>query len=61
MQSIANFFKDFWQQLGTVLDDLSDWIIYVFDPNSGPWPKLIAGGAFFLIVLFVVTRASKAK
>jgi len=61
VQALANFFKEFWHQLSSALDDLTDWIIYVFDPNSGPWPKLIAGGALFLIVLFVVTRASKAK
>ena len=61
MQSLSNFFKAFWHQLSSAFDDLSDWVIYVFDPNSGPWPKLIAGGILFVLVFFVVTRASKAK
>jgi len=49
------------RQLGSVLSDLADFAVYIFDPNSGPWPKIVVGGLFFLLVLFIVTRASKAK
>jgi hypothetical protein len=61
LQTLSRWFSEFWQQLSSALEDLGDWVIYVFDPNSGPWPKAVAGGIFFLIVMFIVTRASKAK
>ena len=61
MQWLASLLEDFMRQLGSVLSDLADFAVYVFDPNSGPWPKIVAGGIFFLMVLFIVTRASKAK
>jgi hypothetical protein len=61
VQAIGNLYKAFWDQLTSALDDLGDWLVYVFDPNSGPWPKVLAGGVLFVIVLFTVTRASRAK
>ena len=61
MQTIANLLQEFWRQMVSVLSDLGDWIITVFDPNSGPWPKIAVGGTFFLIVLFIVAKTSKAK
>ena len=61
MQTLSALFSDFMHQLTTLMDDLADWVIFVFDPNSGPWPKIIVGAIFFLIVMFVVTKASKTK
>ena len=61
MQTLIDLARDFWNQLASVMEDLADWVIYVFDPNSGIWPKAILGGLFFALVLLIVTRASKAK
>jgi hypothetical protein len=61
VQWLSDLVQDFMRQLGSVLSDVADWALYIFDPNSGPWPKIVAGGIFFLAILFVVTRASKAK
>jgi hypothetical protein len=61
VQWLASLLEDFMRQLGSVLSDLADFAVYVFDPNSGAWPKIVAGGLFTLLVLFIVTRASKAK
>ena len=61
MQTLSSLFSQFWNQLSSILSELADWVIYVFDPNSGPMPKLIVGGLFFLLVLLVVTRASRAR
>lgn len=61
MQWLASLLEDFMRQLGSILSDLADFAVYIFDPNSGPWPKVVVGGLFFLLVLFIVTRASKAK
>lgn len=61
MQWLASLLQDFLRQLGSILSDLAAFAVYVFDPNSGPWPKIVVGGIFFLLILFIVTRASKAK
>jgi len=61
MQTILNLIKDFWHQTQSVLSDLADAMIYVFDKNSGPWPKVTVGGIFVLVVLFVVMKSSKPK
>jgi len=61
MQNIMNFFSDFWHQTQSVLGDIGDYLINVFDKNSGPWPKLTVGGIFVLVVLIVVMKSSKPK
>ncbi len=61
MQTLGRLAAEFWHQLTSTLEDLAEYAIYIFDPNSGPWPKIIAGGIIFLLMMFVVTRASKAK
>jgi hypothetical protein len=61
METVMNFLKEFWRQAMSVLQDLADWIISVFDPNSGPWPKITVGLVFLLVVLLVVSRTSRAR
>jgi hypothetical protein len=61
MQTIMNFFSDLWHQTQSVLSDLGEAMIQVFDKNSGPWPKITVGGIFVLVVLFVVMKSSKPK
>ena len=61
MQNISNFLNDFWHQTQSVLSDIGDYLVNVFDKNSGPWPKVTVGGIFVLIVLFVVLKTSKPK
>ena len=61
MQTIANFFHEFWRQASATLRDLGDWMISVFDPNAGPWPKVVVGGIFLLVALIVVSKTSKAR
>ncbi|HKA24133.1 MAG TPA: hypothetical protein VKF80_04080 [Candidatus Eisenbacteria bacterium] len=61
MQSISNFLSAFWHQTQSVAGDIGDYLVDVFDKNSGPWPKITVGGAFVLIVLFVVMKTSKPK
>jgi len=61
MQSISAFFNALWHQTQSVMGDIGDYMIYVFDKNSGPWPKVTVGGIFVLVVLFVVMKSSKPK
>jgi hypothetical protein len=61
MDSIIQFFQEFWRQVLSVLSDLSQWIISVVDPNAGPWPKIAVGGVVLLIVLIVVSKSSKPR
>jgi hypothetical protein len=61
MQSISAFLSDLGHQTQSVLSDIGDYMIYVFDKNSGPWPKITVGGIFVLVVLFVVMKSSKPK
>ena len=61
MQTLIDLARDFWNQLLDIMEDLGDWVIYVFEPNSGVWPKIILGVLFFALVSLIVTRASKAK
>jgi hypothetical protein len=61
VQTVVTFFKDFWHQTQSVLSDCADFMIEVFDKNSGPWPKITVGGIFLLIVLFVVMKSSKPR
>lgn len=61
VSSVGNLIKEFWEQLTSALEDLGDWLIYVFDPNSGPWPKVLAGMVLFALVFLTVARASKVK
>jgi len=61
VQSVTTFLKDFWQQAMSVLSDVADFMIEVFDKNSGPWPKITVGGIFLLVVLIVVSKSSKPR
>jgi hypothetical protein len=61
VQTVVTFFKDFWHQTQSVLSDIADFMIEVFDKNSGPWPKITVGGIFLLVVLFVVMKSSKPR
>ena len=61
MQTIVTLLKDFWHQTMSVLSDVADFMISVFDKNSGPWPKIEVGGVFLLIVLLVVMKTSKPR
>jgi hypothetical protein len=61
VQTIVNFFQQFWHQTQSVLADIGDFMISVFDPNSGPWPKIAVGGVFLLTVLIIVSKTSKAR
>jgi hypothetical protein len=61
VDSIISFFAEFWRQVLSVLADIGDWLISVVDPNAGPWPKIVVGGVFFLIVLFVVSKTSRPR
>lgn len=61
MQTLLDLARDFWNQLLDIMEELGDWMIYVFDPNSGVWPKVILGLLFLALAMLVVTRASKAK
>ena len=61
MDSIIQFFQEFWRQVLSVLSDLGEWLISVVDPNAGPWPKIIVGGIFLLVVLVVVSKSSKPR
>jgi hypothetical protein len=58
---LIDLVSDFLRQLASVAADVVDFVFFVFDPNSGPWPKVIVGGLFFLLILLVVTRASRAR
>lgn len=61
MNSVTTFLKDFWHQTLSVLSDCADFMIEVFDKNSGPWPKITVGGIFLLVVLIVVSKSSKPR
>jgi hypothetical protein len=61
VQSIINFFQEFWRQAMSVLSDAGQWIISVVDPNSGPWPKITVGLVVLLVVLIVVSKTSRAR
>lgn len=61
MDAIINFFQEFWRQTVSVLRDIADWLVSVIDPNAGPWPKVVAGGIFLLIVLLIVSKSSKPR
>ncbi len=61
MDSIISFFEEFWRQTMSVLADLGDWVVSVVDRNAGPWPKLVVGGIFLLIVLIVVSKTSRPR
>lgn len=61
MQTISTFFKDFWHQTMSVLQDVADFMVEVFDKNSGPWPKITAGAIFVLVVLIIVSKSSKPR
>jgi hypothetical protein len=61
VNSVTTFLKDFWHQMMSVLGDVADFMIEVFDKNSGPWPKITVGGIFLLVVLIVVSKSSKPR
>jgi hypothetical protein len=61
VDTIVSFFQEFWRQVLSVLSDLGDWLISVVDPNAGPWPKIVVGGIFLLIVLLIVSKTSKPR
>jgi hypothetical protein len=61
VDSLANFFQEFWKQATSFLGEVGDWLLSVFDPNSGPWPKIMVGGVFLLVALIVVSRSSRAR
>ncbi len=61
MQTIVSFFQEFWRQAMSVLSDVGQWVISVFDPNAGPWPKIVVGGIFLLVALLVVSKSSQAR
>lgn len=61
MNSVTTFLRDFWHQTMSVLSDVADFMIEVFDKNSGPWPKITVGGIFLLVVLIVVSKSSKPR
>ena len=61
MNSVTTFLRDFWHQTMSVLSDVADFMIEVFDKNSGPWPKITVGAIFLLVVLIVVSKSSKPR
>lgn len=61
MQVLSSFFSEFWKQTTSVLSDVGDWMLSVFDPNSGPWPKIAVGGIFLLVALIVVSKTARAR
>ncbi len=61
METIVNFFREFWRQAMSVLSDVGQWVVSVFDPSAGPWPKIVVGGIFLLVALIVVSKTSRAR
>ena len=61
MQTLVNFFTQFWRELTSFLGEVGAYVLTIFDPNSGPWPTVIVGGTVLLIVLIVISTTSRVR
>lgn len=61
MQTLTDFFHQFWREMTSFLGLVGEYILSVFDPNSGPWPKVVVGGTVLLFVLIAVSKSSRVR
>ncbi len=61
MGPIVDFFREFWRQTLSVLNDIADWVLSVFDRSAGPGPKIAVGLVFLLVVLLIVRKSSRPR
>jgi hypothetical protein len=61
VQTIIDLLRQFWRELMSFLGIVGEYILSVFDPSSGPWPKVIVGGSVLLLVLIVISKSSRVR
>jgi hypothetical protein len=60
VDGLQQFIQAAWREIVGAWGLFTDWIISVFEPQSGWVPKAVFGGLMLLIVLWVSKRGLKS-
>ena len=60
MSGINQFFQALWREIQGAWELFTDFMISVFEPQSGIWPKVIFGIVLLFIVFWISKRGTKS-
>lgn len=60
MSSLSEFFRALWRELIGAWELFTDFMISVFEPQSGLTPKIIFGVVMLVIIWWISKRGTKS-
>ena len=60
MSSLSEFFRALWRELLGAWELFTDFMISVFEPQSGLMPKIIFGLVLLVVIWWISKRGTKS-
>ena len=60
MSGINQFFQALWREIQGAWELFTDFMISVFEPQSGLMPKIIFGAILLVIIFWISRRGTKS-
>jgi len=60
VQGIGEFFHALGREAATLWDQISAWMVSIFDPQTGWQPKAIFGAILLWVIFWISKRGTKS-
>ena len=60
MAGINQFFQALWREIQGAWELFTDFMINVFEPQSGLWPKIIFGVVLLFVIFWISRRGTRS-